>query len=198
MLDSNGNLSDDFISDIGATLSPPGAVIDYAGIAIPDGWLVCNGQAVSRTTYAALFATIGTVWGSGDGTTTFNVPNLQKRFTVGLFTGKNIGDTGGSADATVLDHRHGYGRFTSGNDNVWLTMESYTMPETRKAGFVRGDGNSWQGTTTLNEGEEYDDDTGGTGAGPGLKTTIPIPADSASGTDLNMPPYAVVYKIIKT
>lgn len=198
MLDANGNLSDDFITDIGATLAPPGVVLDYAGIAIPDGWLLCNGQAVSRTTYASLFATIGTVWGSGDGTTTFNVPNLQKRFTIGLFTGVNIGDFGGSADATVLNHSHGYGYFTSGNDNVWLTMEAYTFPEQMKAGFVRGDGSSWQGTTTINEGTEMDDDTGGTNGRPGLKTTVPIPEDTAAGTDLNMPPYAVVYKIIKT
>lgn len=46
------------------------------GVAIPTGWLQCNGAAVSRTTYATLFALIGTTYGAGDGVTTFNVPNL--------------------------------------------------------------------------------------------------------------------------
>lgn len=56
---------------------PPGAIVDFAMQAAPAGWLVCNGAAVSRTTYAALFAAIGTVWGAGDGVTTFNVPDIR-------------------------------------------------------------------------------------------------------------------------
>lgn len=51
----------------------------YAGSAAPDGWLLCDGTAVSRTTYAALFAVIGTTYGAGNGTTTFNVPDLRYR-----------------------------------------------------------------------------------------------------------------------
>lgn len=53
-----------------------GEVKMYAGPTIPSGTLECNGQAVSRTTYAALFSAIGVIWGPGDGSTTFNVPNL--------------------------------------------------------------------------------------------------------------------------
>lgn len=53
-----------------------GFVIRYAGASAPDGWLACDGAAVSRATYALLFAAIGTAYGVGDGSTTFNLPNV--------------------------------------------------------------------------------------------------------------------------
>jgi hypothetical protein len=56
---------------------PTGAVIPFAGASAPAGWLLCNGVAVSRATYAGLFAVIGTRWGIGDGATTFNVPDIS-------------------------------------------------------------------------------------------------------------------------
>ena len=78
--------------DVGAiAASPVGTVIDYAGGTAPGGWLLCYGQAVSRTTYALLFTAIGTTWGVGDGVTTFNVPDLRGRGTYGK------DDMGGSA-----------------------------------------------------------------------------------------------------
>lgn len=58
--------------------SPIGSIMPYGGAAIPTGWLLCNGQAVSRTTYADLFAVIGTAYGVGDGSTTFNIPDLRE------------------------------------------------------------------------------------------------------------------------
>jgi microcystin-dependent protein len=63
-----------------------GEVRDFAGLvsAIPSGWYVCAGQAVSRATYAALFSVLGTAWGAGDGSTTFNLPDLRSRVTAGL------------------------------------------------------------------------------------------------------------------
>jgi microcystin-dependent protein len=62
---------------------PPGAISPYAGTAAPTGWLLCFGQAVSRTTYAALFTAIGTTYGAGDGTTTFALPDLRGRAVAG-------------------------------------------------------------------------------------------------------------------
>ena len=59
-----------------------GSVIDFAGIYLPSGWLLCYGQAISRATYAALFGAIGTTFGVGDGSTTFNLPDLRGRTTV--------------------------------------------------------------------------------------------------------------------
>ena len=70
---------------------PTGSYIQFAGSQAPDGFLVCNGGEISRTTYSALFAVIGTTYGSGDGSTTFNLPNLIERFL-----------EGGSASGTVF------------------------------------------------------------------------------------------------
>lgn len=58
--------------------APVGSGMEYYGATAPDGWLLCHGQAISRTTYAALFAKIGTVWGVGNGSTTFNLPDRRE------------------------------------------------------------------------------------------------------------------------
>lgn len=62
---------------------PTGSVLDYAGGSAPTGYLMCDGSAVSRASYASLFATVGTSYGSGDGSTTFNIPDLRGRIAVG-------------------------------------------------------------------------------------------------------------------
>jgi microcystin-dependent protein len=69
---------------------PIGALLPYAGTAAPPRFLLCNGAAVSRTTYAALFAVIGTTYGAGDGSTTFNLPDLQGRTPVGAGPGAGL------------------------------------------------------------------------------------------------------------
>ena len=80
---------------------------------------MCNGAAVSRTTYSALFAGIGTTYGPGDGSTTFNVPDLRQRFPMGKAnsgTGSTLGGTGGA-----IDHSHSIGRqygFAGGGVNT--------------------------------------------------------------------------------
>lgn len=69
-----------------ADSTPPGMVVAYAGPNVPSGWLLCDGAYVSRTTYSALFAAIGTVYGAGDGTTTFNLPDyMGDKFLRGSF-----------------------------------------------------------------------------------------------------------------
>lgn len=70
--------------------TPVGTVIAYAANSVPEGYLLCNGAAVSRTTYAALFATIGMIYGAGDGSTTFNLPNLTDRFIQGSGTAGTV------------------------------------------------------------------------------------------------------------
>lgn len=73
--------------DLSAAI-PPGTIIHYAGRTVPSGWLICNGANVSRTDYAALFAAIGTIYGVGNGSTTFGLPNLNGRFFEGTtYTG---------------------------------------------------------------------------------------------------------------
>lgn len=95
-------------ADFGGT--PPGQVAMYAMGAIPYGWLECNGAAISRSTYAALFGRIGTTYGSGDGSTTFNIPDMRGYFArgwddgAGRDPGRAIGTT--QADA-FKSHNHG-------------------------------------------------------------------------------------------
>lgn len=83
---------------------PVGTILAFAGQTPPDGYLECNGQAVSRTTYAALFAAIGTTWGSGDGSTTFNLPELRGEFLRGWDHGRGVdpGRALGSAQGDAI------------------------------------------------------------------------------------------------
>lgn len=99
---------------------PAGVVQMYAGATAPAGWLLCEGQAVSRTTYKALFDAIGTTFGAGDGSTTFNVPDLRGRVPMGAGTGaglsartrgQSIGaesHTLSAAESGVAPHGHGH------------------------------------------------------------------------------------------
>ena len=64
-------------------VNPIGTVVDYAGATAPTGWLLCYGQAISRTTYADLFDVLSTTYGAGDGSTTFNLPDLRGRVVAG-------------------------------------------------------------------------------------------------------------------
>lgn len=89
--------------------NPPGAVSMFAQASAPPGWLICDGSAISRTTYAALFSAIGTTYGSGDGSTTFNIPDARGYFPrdwddgAGRDSGRAIGTTQASA---VGPHTH--------------------------------------------------------------------------------------------
>jgi hypothetical protein len=94
--------------------SPVGVITPYGGTSAPTGFLLCDGSAVSRTTYSSLFGVIGTTFGSGNGTTTFNVPDMRQRFPMGKAasggTGATLGGTGGA-----IDHTHTYsGAFSGG------------------------------------------------------------------------------------
>ena len=71
-------------------LPPTGTVLDYAGATAPSGFLECDGSAVSRTTYASLFSVLSTVYGAGNGSTTFNLPDLRGRFALGRGTGTKV------------------------------------------------------------------------------------------------------------
>ncbi len=92
----------DFVRDneiIDERLTPTGAIQTFAGSVAPNGWLLCNGQEVSRTTYDKLFAVCGLTYGSGNGSTTFNVPDMRGRFTRGA--NGNLGSMGGSSSITL-------------------------------------------------------------------------------------------------
>lgn len=102
---------------------------------IPDGWLLCNGAAVSRTTYAKLFNVIGTRYGEGDGSTTFNLPNLEGRFLesttdvskLGQYVEAGLPDISGVLNWTLRNSKYGKinGVFTSmwADNDVEVTID---------------------------------------------------------------------------
>jgi len=108
-----------------------GQVCFFGMSSAPNGFLKCNGAAVSRTTYDVLFAAIGTTFGSGDGSTTFNVPDLRGEFLralddgAGIDTGRSLGSTQSGANQ---EHGHyvGTGAFTGGgNGGAYSAGDAY-------------------------------------------------------------------------
>lgn len=112
MLNSDGSLSSEFLSEVAATVVPTGVVVYAAGSDLGSGWLLCDGSQVSRTTYANLFDVIGTRYGAGDGSTTFTLPDIRGRSPIGAGTGSQGG---------ALTNR--------GIDTKYVGEESHTMTE---------------------------------------------------------------------
>jgi microcystin-dependent protein len=127
---------------------PTATIVPWTDSSVPSGFLECDGAAVSRSTYAALFAIVGTTYGAGNGSTTFNVPDLQDNIAVGKSGTKSLGSTGGAntvtstgnvggstANATLstaqlASHSHGYpsGNYDSGATSI--TRRNTTNPST--------------------------------------------------------------------
>lgn len=82
---------------------PAGIVLPFAGSTAPQGYLLCDGSAVSRTDYADLFTAIGTVYGAGDGESTFNLPDLSGRVVLGVSQSHALGTTGGEATHVLTE-----------------------------------------------------------------------------------------------
>lgn len=155
---------------------PVGVVVPFAGSTSPAGWQLCYGQAISRTTYAGLFATIGTTYGSGDGSTTFNLPDLRGRAVAGLdnmggsaasrltsttLTASNaLGATGGVQTYTlstseIPSHNHEIQRSNSAATSVAADASALYRPQNST------------GASYLNS-----QNTGGGGAHPIIQPTI--------------------------
>jgi microcystin-dependent protein len=107
--------------------TPAGAVMAFAMNAAPDGWLKCNGAAISRTTYAKLYLAIGTTFGAGDGSTTFNLPDLRGEFVRGWDDARGVDASRGfgSAQADMFkSHTHdipaGTSTFQTAAGSVWV------------------------------------------------------------------------------
>lgn len=104
---------------------PAGAFLDWPSTSLPAGFLECDGSAVSRTTYASLFAVVSTTWGAGDASTTFNVPDLRGRVRIGRGTG-TVAETvaAGSVDT-------GGDTFTvTSNNTKWVTGQAVILTTT--------------------------------------------------------------------
>lgn len=136
------------------TTLPAGLIFAYAGSSIPTGWLDCDGSAVSRTTYADLFTAIGTTWGAGDGSTTFNIPDLRSATLRGvgtptLYTSNTVIALAQTIDDQAQGHKHSdptRGFITassqisnSGTDPVEVNASTYTA-KSYYATTMRDDG----------------------------------------------------------
>ena len=118
-----------FISWMKTSVLPTGSYIQFAGSQAPAGFLVCNGGAISRTTYSKLFAVIGTTYGSGDGSTTFNLPNLTDRFLQGSSTSGTIKDAGlPNINGSIANRVYNTGSIAFDNANGCFNYDSqYTI-----------------------------------------------------------------------
>ena len=112
--DNSGNLSFQIVAGV-----PTGAVFCVAVATIPSGYLECNGTAVNRSTFAALFALIGTQYGAGNGSTTFNLPDLRGEFVRGFDNGRGV-DSGRSiaSSQTAQNQSHSHGANANATSNV--------------------------------------------------------------------------------
>lgn len=90
MLDSDGAISSEFKAEVATYSAPTGTVIYTLSTNVGEGWLLCDGSAVSRSSYAALFNEIGTRYGAGDGSTTFNLPDFRGRSPIGAGSGSGL------------------------------------------------------------------------------------------------------------
>lgn len=173
-----------------AANTPIGGWIMFGGATAPPKWKLLNGQALSRTTYSALFAVFNTTYGAGDGVTTFNVPDLRQRFPMGKAasgTGSTLGGTGGTIDHTHTGaaHNHGLAAHTHAVDPPNTTSTSagsHTHGNT--GGEVAGDGG---GPSAGAAGSGHYHTTGSAGAHT-HDTNIPSFTSGTSGfqnTDLN-------------
>ena len=124
--------------------TPVGSISLYSAATAPSGWLLCRGQAVSRSTYNDLFSVIGTTYGSGNGSTTFNLPNLQGNVPVGLNSSDasfdSLGEKGGEKTHTLNvaempGHRH---KLFANEDSGAIF---YEYPDIAVQGHVGGENN---------------------------------------------------------
>lgn len=174
---------------------PIGSVKMYAGSSAPSKWLFCRGQAVSRTTYARLFAIIGTTYGAGDGSTTFNVPDFRDRMPIGAGNLYALNASGGNKDAIIPYHRHSVSKFNTGGMSA---NETHTHKDgVNDAGIfgvvagtstcqVRADAASGRNTTSANLAHTHE---------VGAHNTNYV-GTSGNTTNANLPPYRAINYII--
>lgn len=157
---------------------PSGSMFMWPTVTSPTGWLICNGSAISRTTYAVLFAVIGTTYGVGDGTTTFNLPDLRGRSPFGVSTSYALASTGGSADAVVVSHTHAATVTDPGHHHLG-SVYNYYNGSTGGGGYVSG----------VNQSTATTDSTTG--------ITVANATTGVSATGANLSPYLAINFIIK-
>lgn len=178
---------------------PSGAMMDFGGTVPPTGWLVCDGSAISRTTYAALFTAIGVLWGVGDGSTTFNIPSMSRRTTMGAggsgsaTIGNTVGNVGGEETHTLITaeipaHSHTANVSDPGHTHV-SKSDATTI---NRLAAVAGGSASQMAHGNGGGAEVYSIGSSTTGIGVSTNNT------GGDGAHNNVQPAAIVLKIIKT
>jgi microcystin-dependent protein len=186
---------------IGATgVAPTGSIVMFSAQTPPAGWLLCTGQAVSRTTFAALFAVIGTTYGAGNGTTTFTLPNLLNRYPRMDSVTANLAGSGGATSHThpIASHSHNVDGGTPAAV-AHVTILSQASPNVfmdRTVGVPNWSANI-QGEVTPVASSAGTENTGAVVTGKTDTATPALAATGSNGTD-NIPPYLNLNFIIKT
>lgn len=128
-----------WVRDLVQAAVPTGTILPFDGTNVPSGYLVCNGAAVRRTTYAALFAVLGTRHGEGDGKTTFNLPNAHRRFLEMTTTTSEVGETVEAGLPNIT------GEFPN-NDNEYEKYYSgaFSIGSVKLSGYSDGNGSAGQ------------------------------------------------------
>jgi microcystin-dependent protein len=164
--------------------APTAGLIMWPTGTAPSGWLLCDGTAVSRTTYAALFAIIGTTFGAGDTTTTFNLPNYTNRMPYGT----TVGATGGSADAIVVSHTHTATSAVTDPGHAHTIIDGQVNTRTNPSFNWVGTGGASVGTTGASVNSNVTN----------ISVATTVASAGSSGTNANLPPYLGINFIIKT
>lgn len=202
------------IPDTSGALVPPGSLLMFAGGTAPDGYLFCDGSAVSRTDYSVLFAAIGTTYGVGDGATTFNVPDLRGRGPLGAGTGagltaRTLGASGG-AETVTLDgtmipgHTHTGTTASDGSHTHGVTDPGHVHSQTTINDDYNNSGANPPGFTGDSAGSvtwnNINSSTTGITVNSGGSHTHSFTTGSTGGgaAHANMAPFIAVNFIIKT
>lgn len=191
-----------------SNIVPAGSLLMWSTGSAPAGYLLCNGDAVSRSTYATLFSVVGTTFGAGNGSTTFNLPNYTNRMPYGT----TVGATGGSADAIVVSHthtgttstvdiNHTHSGQTAGQSNGHTHQANSGLPGT---GQGAPGGNTVQQsagsatTSDVSADHSHSFTSGAMNSNNTHNHTFTTASSGGSGTNANLPPYLGINFIIKT